>query len=67
MTDEKTIWPNGLPVVGQQASRTRTILESDIEMFTAISGDRNPLHYDEALASATKDVPKNNFTISLVQ
>ena len=23
-------------------------------MFTAISGDRNPLHYDEELANATK-------------
>jgi len=26
----------------------------DIELFTAISGDRNPLHYDEELARATK-------------
>jgi len=25
----------------------------DIELFTAISGDRNPLHYDEALAKST--------------
>jgi acyl dehydratase len=27
---------------------------SDIELFTAISGDKNPLHYDEAVAKATK-------------
>ncbi len=26
----------------------------DIEMFTAISGDRNPLHYGEELANTTK-------------
>jgi len=26
----------------------------DIERFTEMSGDRNPLHYDEAVARATK-------------
>jgi acyl dehydratase len=26
----------------------------DIELFTEISGDRNPLHYDEAAARATR-------------
>jgi acyl dehydratase len=26
----------------------------DIELFTAISGDRNPLHYDEAAARQTR-------------
>jgi acyl dehydratase len=26
----------------------------DIEMFTEMTGDRNPLHYDEALAAATR-------------
>lgn len=35
-----------MPAVGDKASRTRTVLASDIEHFTAISGDRNPLHYD---------------------
>ncbi len=40
--------------VGQTASRTRLILESDIERFTEISGDTNPLHYDEALASRSR-------------
>jgi acyl dehydratase len=36
------------------ASRSRTVERSDIERFTEISGDRNPLHYDEAVAKATK-------------
>jgi len=27
---------------------------TDIELFTAISGDRNPLHYDAGIASSTK-------------
>jgi len=26
----------------------------DIELFTEISGDRNPLHYDEAVARSTR-------------
>jgi acyl dehydratase len=26
----------------------------DIELFTEISGDRNPIHYDEGLASKTR-------------
>ncbi len=40
--------------VGQSASRTRLVLESDIERFTEISGDRNPLHYDEGLAARSR-------------
>jgi acyl dehydratase len=54
MSDEQDVWPRGIPQVGQQASLTRTVSKQDIELFTAISGDRNPLHYDEALAQATK-------------
>jgi acyl dehydratase len=44
---------NGKPRVGQVAERSRTTRMADIEAFTAITGDRNPLHYDEALARAT--------------
>jgi acyl dehydratase len=40
--------------VGQTASRTRAIRRSDIELFTRLTGDRNPLHYDEAAASASR-------------
>ncbi|MDE3153885.1 MAG: MaoC family dehydratase [Acidobacteriota bacterium] len=43
-----------MPAVGQRASRSRLVEAGDIERFTAISGDRNPLHYDEALARATR-------------
>jgi acyl dehydratase len=42
-----------MPSVGQTAQRSRDILARDIELFTDISGDRNPLHYDEVLARAT--------------
>jgi acyl dehydratase len=37
--------------VGERARRTRTVKSRDIELFTELSGDRNPLHYDEARAS----------------
>jgi acyl dehydratase len=44
---------NGKPPLGAFAERTRTTRLSDIEAFTAITGDRNPLHYDRALAEAS--------------
>lgn len=40
--------------VGQRAERTRTVTERDIERFTEMTGDRNPLHYDAALAGASR-------------
>ena len=54
MTDASDVWPNGIPHVGQKARRTRSVTARDIELFTEISGDRNPLHYDEAAARATR-------------
>jgi acyl dehydratase len=40
--------------VGQTASRTRAVRRRDIELFTQLTGDRNPLHYDEQAASASR-------------
>src|SRR5262245_66633369 len=54
MIDEQDVWPAGAPEIGQRAELTREISQVDIELFTAISGDRNPLHYDEGIARATK-------------
>jgi acyl dehydratase len=48
------VWPNGMPRVGQTAQRSREITAHDIMLFTEISGDRNPLHYDEEVAKATR-------------
>lgn len=53
-TDVKTVWPNGPPSLGQRAERSRVIGAKDIELFTAISGDRNPLHYDAERAARTR-------------
>ena len=40
--------------VGDTARRTRTITARDIELFTELTGDRNPLHYDEAAATRSR-------------
>ena len=46
-------WSNRAPQVGEQASLSRTITKEDIALFTSLSGDRNPLHYDEEAARRT--------------
>lgn len=51
---EATVWPDGMPTPGQTASRSRQVTAHDIELFTAISGDRNPLHYDAEAARASR-------------
>ena len=53
MTEQSPVWPNGQPKVGDTAKRSREITSRDIELFTEISGDRNPIHYDADLAAAT--------------
>ena len=42
------------PQVGATASRARTISARDIELFTELTGDRNPLHYDERAAADSR-------------
>jgi acyl dehydratase len=42
------------PRVGAAASRSRLVTRRDIALFTEISGDRNPLHYDEECAAASR-------------
>jgi acyl dehydratase len=41
----------GQPVLGSGAERSRTTTMRDVEMFTEMTGDRNPIHYDAALAA----------------
>lgn len=54
MPTRTEVWPQGVPAVGQKARRRRDVLVRDIELFTEISGDRNPIHYDEAKARASR-------------
>ena len=42
------------PRVGATASRSRLVTARDIELFTELSGDRNPLHYDAELAARSR-------------
>jgi len=43
-----------MPAVGATARRTRTVTARDIELFTELTGDRNPLHYDADAAAGTR-------------
>ncbi|HEU6445158.1 MAG TPA: MaoC/PaaZ C-terminal domain-containing protein [Gaiellaceae bacterium] len=36
------------------ARRSRRITQQDIELFTELTGDRNPLHYDEDAAGRSR-------------
>lgn len=44
---------NGKPAVGAVAELTRRTSVRDIQMFTEMTGDRNPIHYDAELAAST--------------
>jgi acyl dehydratase len=53
MTETKTGWAGtirGMPSTGTSAQRSKTVGTREIELFTEITGDRNPLHYDETAA-----------------
>ena len=49
-----TAWPDGAPRPGDRAALSRRVEAGDIERFTQISGDRNPLHYDERAARTSR-------------
>jgi len=47
-------WTHRTPRPGDRAELSRTVEAADIERFTQISGDRNPLHHDERAARASR-------------
>ena len=51
---QDSAWRGKTPSVGQRAERSRLVRTADIVLFTEMSGDRNPLHYDEAAARASR-------------
>ena len=40
--------------IGQTTSRTITLTQDHVKKYSEISGDYNPLHYDEVFAAKTK-------------
>lgn len=40
--------------LGQSAEISKTIQDADIETFGALTGDRNPVHFDDAWAKETR-------------
>src|SRR6478672_7858337 len=40
--------------VGASARRTRLVTARDIELFTELTGDRNPIHYDAEVAARSR-------------
>lgn len=56
MSESETseVWPRGMPRVGQTAERSERVEPTDVERSTEISGDRNPLYYDEARDTITR-------------
>ncbi len=52
--DGQPMWDRtikGKPAVGRSAERTRTTSMRDVELFSQMTGDMNPLHYDADLAA----------------
>ena len=55
--------------LGQRAGLMRTVMEADVQDFAEVSGDRNPIHLDEAYAARTRfgqRIAHGMFTASLV-
>ena len=40
--------------VGQKTTRTLEVTEEKVRMFAEVSGDYNPLHFDEAFVASTR-------------
>ncbi len=40
--------------IGQKASRSLTLTSNHVKMFAEMTGDYNPLHFDEEFAAKTK-------------
>ena len=40
--------------VGQRATRSKTVTADDVKRFAELTGDRNPLHFDESFVAKTR-------------
>ncbi|MGH2375871.1 MAG: MaoC family dehydratase [bacterium] len=53
MSESTVVGPLQLRV-GQSATRTKTITDADLRAYAEITGDYNPLHFDDAFAAGTR-------------
>lgn len=53
MAESEAIGPLRL-MIGQWAVRTKTITDADPRAYAEITGDYNPLHFDDAFAAGTR-------------
>jgi acyl dehydratase len=53
MIESEPIGPLGLRV-GQRAERTKSVTDDDLQAYARITGDYNPLHFDDAFAAGTR-------------
>ena len=53
MAQTTPIGPLGL-WIGQRAERTKTVMDDDLRAYAQITGDYNPLHFDDAFAAGTR-------------
>ena len=53
MDAQKRVGPLGLRL-GQRAERTKMVTDADLHVYAGLTGDRNPLHFDDAFAQATR-------------
>ncbi len=42
------------PTVGQRAERRQTFTQADVDAYPDLTGDRNPLHFDDQFVAATR-------------
>ena len=40
--------------MGDRAERTQTFTQADVDAYAELTGDRNPLHFDDAFVAATR-------------
>ena len=40
--------------VGQRATRSKTVTADDVKTFAELTGDYNPLHFDESFVAKTR-------------
>jgi len=52
MNDHDHTWVP--PAPGTSAERSRLVEPGDIELFAQVSGDRNPIHFDERAAAGSR-------------